>query len=152
MDCKGIVEELHNLEAIAYGYNINGEVLGMDCSDFEQIMVDCADYITELLEQVEKVKAERDSARHNLSTVQKMVQEYQEEIIPGFRERAEKAERARDAAVKDLEAMARSIRHQKVNDDACCFACEHNCPVEDYCPGWDEEDCFEWRGKEVCKG
>ena len=62
------------------------------------------------------------------------------------------AAKERDAAVKDLETMARTIRSQKVNDDACCFACEHNCPVEDYCPGWDEEDCFEWRGKEVCKG
>lgn len=65
------------------------------------------------------------------------------------RQRAEAAERERDAAVKDLEAMARRIRHQKVNDDACCFACKHNCPVEDYCPGWDEVECFEWRGKEA---
>ena len=35
MDYKGQIEELKNLEAIAYGYSNNGEVLGMDCIDFE---------------------------------------------------------------------------------------------------------------------
>lgn len=50
MDYKEQIEALKNLEAIAYGYNINGEVLGMDCSDFEQIMVDAAESITDLAE------------------------------------------------------------------------------------------------------
>ena len=53
MDYKEQIEALKNLEAIAYGYNINGEVLGMDCSDFEQIMVDAADAITDLLARAE---------------------------------------------------------------------------------------------------
>lgn len=53
MDYKEKIEELKNLEAIAYGYNINGEVLGMDCSDFEQIMVDAAKSITDLLARAE---------------------------------------------------------------------------------------------------
>ena len=48
MDYSELIENLKNLETIAYGYNINGEVLGMDCSDFEQIMVDAADAIAEL--------------------------------------------------------------------------------------------------------
>lgn len=52
---------MNNIEAIAYGYNINGEVLGMDCSDFEQIMVDSAVAITELMEILAKVTAERDA-------------------------------------------------------------------------------------------
>lgn len=52
-----LVEKLKNLEAIAYGYNINGEVLGMDCSDFEQIMVDAADSITDLLSRAEAAEA-----------------------------------------------------------------------------------------------
>lgn len=53
MDYKEKIEELKNLEAIAYGYNINGEVLGMDCSDFEQIMVDAAKSIKDLLARAE---------------------------------------------------------------------------------------------------
>lgn len=64
-DCKDLIEKLHDLEAIAYGYNINGEVLGMDCSDFEQIMVDSAAAITYLQEQLAKVTAERDALAAN---------------------------------------------------------------------------------------
>lgn len=59
---KELIENLNNIEAIAYGYNINGEVLGMDCSDFEQIMVDSAVAITELMDILAKVTAERDAA------------------------------------------------------------------------------------------
>lgn len=45
MDIEKLIEQLKNLEACAYGYHINGEVLGMNCSDFEQVMVDAADEI-----------------------------------------------------------------------------------------------------------
>lgn len=148
MDSKGIVEELHNLEFIAYGYNINGEVLGMDCIDFEQIMVDAADYITDLLEEVEKLKAERDSARHNLQTIQKMVQEYQEEIIPGFRERAEKAEAQRDELFGILNGVCRDVR-EKSADEYVCGLCEYDGAYitesgdwANECPGFDMDDCF----------
>lgn len=36
---------------------------------------------------------------------EKMVREYQNVIVPGYRERAEKAERQRDVAVGDIESM-----------------------------------------------
>ena len=68
MDYKEQIESLHNLEAIAYGYNINGEVLGMDCSDFEQIMVDAAHSIEDLLSRAEAAEARcaaLDEAREN---------------------------------------------------------------------------------------
>lgn len=148
MESKDIVKKLHNLEAIAYGYNINGEVLGMDCSDFEQIMVDTADYITELLEELEKLKSERDSARHNLETVQKMVQEYQDEIVPGYRERAEKAEDQRDELFGILNGVCRDVR-EKSADEYVCGLCEydgaHITESGDWaneCPGFDMDDCF----------
>ena len=119
MDYKSQIEALKNLEAIAYGYNINGEVFGMDCSDFEQIMVDAADSITDLLARAEAAEA-------RCETLEKMVKEYQDTIAPGYRERAEKAEREakesqrevtlcrngwkkaereRDAAVKTLDRL-----------------------------------------------
>lgn len=63
---KDLIEKLNDLEAIAYGYNINGEVLGMDCSDFEQIMVDSTATITYLQNQLSKVTAERDAAVRDL--------------------------------------------------------------------------------------
>ena len=60
MDYKELAEKLENLEVIAYGYNINGEVMGMDCSDFEQIMVDAMDAITDLFARAEAAEKERD--------------------------------------------------------------------------------------------
>lgn len=87
MDYKELVE---TLQKESEWYGVTDENAGV-------LMEQAATAITELLEEVERVKAERDSARHNLRTVQKMVKEYQEEIIPGFREMAEKAEGERDA-------------------------------------------------------
>lgn len=66
---KELVERLKDLEAIAYGYNINGEVLGMDCSDFEQIMVDAATAITELLSRAEKAEREMDAIMQDISGI-----------------------------------------------------------------------------------
>ena len=40
MDIEKLIEQLNNLEFVAYGYNINGEVLGMECTEFECLMVD----------------------------------------------------------------------------------------------------------------
>ena len=67
---------MNNLEACAYGYHINGEVLGIDCSDFEQIMVDAAEEISKiptlqtenekLRAELEQVKRERDTAVEDL--------------------------------------------------------------------------------------
>ena len=77
MDIEKLIEQLKNLEACAYGYHINGEVLGMDCSDFEQLMVDAAEEISRistlraenetLRAELEQVKAERDGAIKDLN-------------------------------------------------------------------------------------
>ena len=72
MDIEKLIDQLKNLEACAYGYHINGEVLGMDYSDFEQVMVDAAEEICKiptlqtenekLRDELEQVKRERDEA------------------------------------------------------------------------------------------
>lgn len=56
MDYKELEEQLSKLEAIAYSCSINGEVLGMDCSDFERIMADARNAIEELIERVKTVE------------------------------------------------------------------------------------------------
>lgn len=61
--------------------------------------------------------------------------------------RADEAEASLAAAVRDMEAMAAAIRALPVYDTECCFLCKYDCPAEDYCPGWDGEECFQWRGK-----
>ena len=70
MDIEKLIEQLNNLEACAYGYHINGEVLGIDCSDFEQIMVEAAEEISKiptLQAELEQVKRERDAAQSLLA-------------------------------------------------------------------------------------
>lgn len=70
MDIENLIETLKNLEACAYGYHINGEVLGMDCSDFEQVMVDAAEEISKistLQDENEKLRAELEQVKRENS-------------------------------------------------------------------------------------
>lgn len=63
--------------------------------------------------------------------------------------RADEAEAALAAAVRDMEAMALTIRRRGDHDTECCSFCHYDGPEEDYCPGWEEnggETCFRWRG------
>ena len=48
MEIEKLIEALGDLEMCAYGYHINGEVLGMDCTDFECLMVDAAEEISKI--------------------------------------------------------------------------------------------------------
>lgn len=50
-----------------------------------------------------KLLVRAEAAEVRCETLEKMVKQYQEELIPGYRERAEKAERERDAAKGALE-------------------------------------------------
>lgn len=62
-------------------------------------------------------------------------------------------EAERDAAAKDMKLMADKAREEH-GDDVPCFACRYDgdrsiLPSGDFaeeCPGFDREDCFEWRG------
>ena len=60
--------------------------------------------------------------------------------------RAEKAERERDAAISDLTYIARTYPVD-LCDDLVCQYCKHYQNVNTGCPGWTENDCFEWRGR-----
>lgn len=60
--------------------------------------------------------------------------------------RAEKAERKRDAAISDLTYIARTYPVD-LCDDLVCQYCKHYQNVNTGCPGWTENDCFEWRGQ-----
>ena len=67
--------------------------------------------------------------------------------------RAEQAELERDAAVVDMKSIVDAVR-EEYSDGTCCFACKYDfdtscdeygcCPWE--CPGFESNDCFEWRG------
>ena len=48
-DYYKMIKQFRTLENEAYGYHINGEVLGMSCAEFETLVCDAADSIEELL-------------------------------------------------------------------------------------------------------
>ena len=65
MEIEKLIEALGDLEMCSYGYHINGEVLGMDCTDFECLMADAAEEISKisaLQAENERLKRERDAA------------------------------------------------------------------------------------------
>ena len=73
--------------------------------------------------------------------------------------RAEQAELERDAAVVDMKSIVDAVR-EEYSDGTCCFACKYDfdtscdeygcCPGE--CPGFESNDCFEWRGLQPQEG
>ena len=81
--------------------------------------------------------------------------ESQEQKIAELIARAESAERERDAAIADMKIMALAMRESDELQEGCCFACKYdsqNLPdnvmlAYGECPGYDSDDCFEWRGK-----
>lgn len=58
MDIEKLIEQFKQFEFVAYNYNINGEVLGMDCTEFECIMADAAAVLSTLKGENEKMRAE----------------------------------------------------------------------------------------------
>lgn len=72
-------------------------------------------------------------------------------VLEEEKDRADEAEAALAAAVRDMEAMALTIRRRTDYDTECCPFCRYDGPAEDYCPGWEEDEdeeepCFRWRG------
>ena len=109
------------------------------------ICEDAATAITDLLARAEAAEA-------RCKTLEKMVREYQDEIVPGYRERAEKAEKERDEAISDLTWAVNEYRRLTTETDLCGL-CKYDLPPagengQTYeCPGFCKDDCFKWRGQ-----
>lgn len=86
---------------------------------------------------------EHDCGVHGCAILRSVKAELEEETA-----RADEAEAALAAAVRDMEAMALTIRQRRDHDTECCPFCHYDCPEEDYCPGWEGEECFRWRGSD----
>lgn len=116
MDVDKLIEQLKDLEACAYGYHINGEVLGMDCSDFEQLMVDAAEEIS----KVSTLQAENEKLKVLLEQVKQCI-----EIV----------ETQRDAAIKELENyMVQDALDENMPCEICSKVSDTSC---EYCnPKW----------------
>lgn len=75
--------------------------------------------ITDLLARAE-------AAEGRCEALEKVVKEYQDTIVPGYREQAEKAEKERDAAIKELDGVASAV------DDLAEFIDEQVHPIVPY--------------------
>ena len=69
------------------------------------------------------------------------------------------SQRRERAAVEDMKLIVDAVREEHC-DETCCFACKFDCDtsITDSgahaceCPGFERDDCFEWRGREAGKG
>lgn len=130
MDYSDLIANLKNLEVIAYGYNINGEVLGMDCSDFEQIMVDAADAITELVARAEIAEKQNTQLKEELSNWSYNCK--------AAVERAQQFKSERDAAVSDLRGCA-------IESCAECMYCLYR-TAPSFCSDCTDGSNWRWKG------
>ena len=139
-----------------------------------RVTADAATAITDLLARAEAAEKKATELDKALFDAAKVVRTMQERTIPYYRNRteaaekevewknkvieaaerrfveaearAEKAERERDAAISDLTYIARTYPVD-LCDNLVCQYCKHYQNVNTGCPGWIENDCFEWRGK-----
>lgn len=131
MEYNELIETLKNIEAIAYGYNINGEVLGMDCSDFEQIMVDAADAITKLVARAGTAEKENTQLKKDLSNWSYNCK--------AAAERAQHFKRERDAVVSDLRGCA-------IESCAECMYCLYR-TARSFCSDCTDGSNWRWKGE-----
>lgn len=124
MDIEKLIEQLKNLEACAYGYHINGEVLGMNCSDFEQVMVDAADEIA----NVPTLRAEN-------KRLKSLLGESGQDLWSKENQRADRLEAENNKLRAELEQVKRELVEAR---EAICTHCM------DFPCG--EESCYWWRG------
>lgn len=117
-------------------------------ADMEDILGD--DYDLDRLRCAVESLAEAEAANTQLDGAATTLMESNRklaEALEAEKARADEAEAALTAAVRDMEAMALTIRQRRDHDTECCPFCKYDCPEEDYCPGWEGEECFQWRGK-----
>lgn len=133
MDIEKLIEQFKQFEFVAYNYNINGEVLGMDCTEFECIMADAATALSTLQDENEKLRETVDkyatAARVIALHLKPFCDEslpYDEMIADAARKASDELERVtaeRDAAVSDLETI------MAYNSDTCQFCKNGQCYV-----------------------
>ena len=82
MDYDKLIENFKQLEFVAYNYNINGEVLGMGCAEFESVMADAVLAIETLRAELARVTAERDGAVEEVKRLKAVMRDEGIVVIP----------------------------------------------------------------------
>lgn len=99
--------------------------------------------ITDLLARAESAEKRVEELEKSISDAAQVVKTMQESTIPFYERRAEKAQRERDAAIKQLREFTESV-------DRPCACCKHDTGdyvALDVCGGCSpENDKWEWDG------
>ena len=141
MEYDKLIENLKQIEYVAYNHNINGEVLGMDCVEFESVVADAATTIETFRAENEKLREKVEDAR--LEGYAKGLAEMSANLARVTAER--------DAIEQDFRAFTKQW-WEEVNGFPCRFCkfensggCEQKAKHPD-----DEKPCagrwFEWCG------
>ena len=111
-----------------------------------------ADRLESQEREIERLKEELEQMEE-AATVLHTANETHWTYIKELTARAEQAERERDAAKADMKLIVDAVRETHC-DETCCFACKYDFDtsindsgeLNGECPGFDRDDCFEWRG------
>ena len=127
-----------------YKYPVGNVIL----CDHEQMNENAADRLESLNREIECLQGEMFA--NALESAER---------IATLTARAEQAEARANAAVADMKLIVDAVR-EEYSDETCCFACKYDfdtscdecgcCPGE--CPGFESNDCFEWRGPQAEEG
>ena len=156
MDIEKLIEQLKDLKACAYVYHINGEVLGMNCSDFEQVLVDAATALSTLQTENEKLRDELERCREkNAGLALALLTECApnpdclgDDEWKAIKAELEQVQQKMDIAIEQLNGHCPACAHYTPNHNEglcrfCCFEVARNTNVE-------INDNWKWRGpKEV---
>lgn len=115
-----------------------GKELQMNDNEIVQILQKANEAIETLQGAYEVMSALADVRKEEIESLQAQLAESQR------RERA---------AVEDLKLIVDAVREAHC-DETCCFACKFDCDTSitdsgcyaNECPGFERDDCFEWRG------
>lgn len=74
-------------------------------------------------------------------------------LIESLQAQISASQRRERAAVEDMKLIVDAVREAHC-DETCCFACKFDCDTSitdsgchaNECPGFERDDCFEWRG------
>ena len=106
-------------------------------SEFAHVIEDAALAIETLRAENERLRNEAEGMRSNWYKSVEKIKNLQADLARVTAER--------DGAISDLTYIARTYPVD-LCDDLVCQYCKHYPNVNTGCPGWTDNDCFEWRG------
>ena len=132
--------------------NENGCILSVQMNDAADRLEQQEQRIAEQAEAIKGAKHIANIAGQRIAGIEREL-EWKDKVIELAQRKQDEAERELAAAKKDLKLIVDAVRETHC-DETCCFACKFDCDTSitdsgcyaNECPGFERDDCFEWRG------